>query len=104
MESSQAVPPPYLATPLRLEPFRALTLAPQRVGDAAAARAFGRPYREVAGRLRRWEATGRVLRDDEPAVYLHEYTAGGITVRGLVGALDMSRRAADLDSRAVLPS
>ncbi len=43
----------------------------------AAARAFGRPYREVAGRLRRWEATGRVLRDDEPAVYLHEYTAGG---------------------------
>ncbi len=103
MESSQAVSPPYLATPLRLEPFRALTLAPQRVGDAAAARAFGRPYREVAGRLRRWEATGRVLRDDEPAVYLHEYTAGGITVRGLVGALDMSRRAADLDSRAVLP-
>ncbi len=25
--------------------------------------------------------------DDRPAVYLHEYTAGGITVRGLVGGL-----------------
>ncbi|GAA2120466.1 DUF1015 family protein [Nocardioides bigeumensis] len=103
MEPSQAVTPPYLATPLRLEPFRALTLAPQRVGDAAAARAFARPYREVAGRLRRWQATGRVLRDETPGLYLHEYTADGITVRGIVGALDMSRRAPDLASRAVLP-
>jgi uncharacterized protein (DUF1015 family) len=103
MESSQAVTPPYLATPLKLEPFRALTLAPHRVGDAAAARAFARPYREVAGRLRRWQATGRVLRDDSPGLYLHEYTSNGITVRGVVGALDMSRRAPDLASRAVLP-
>ena len=38
-----------------------------------------------------------------PRVYLHEYTSGGITVRGLVGALDMSRRATDLAERAVLP-
>ena len=78
-------------------------LAPYRVGDAGAGRAFARPYREVAGRLRRWEAAGRVLHDPEPAVYLHEYTSGGITVRGLVGALDMSRRATDLAERAVLP-
>ena len=78
-------------------------LAPYRVGDAGAGRAFARPYREVAGRLRRWEAAGRVIHDPEPAVYLHEYTSGGITVRGLVGALDMSRRATDLAERAVLP-
>ena len=103
MESSEAVTPPYLATPLQLEPFRALMLAPYRVGDAGAGRAFARPYREVAGRLRRWEAAGRVIHDAEPAVYLHEYTSGGITVRGLVGALDMSRRATDLAERAVLP-
>ena len=103
MESSEAVTPPYLATPLQLEPFRALMLAPYRVGDAGAGRAFARPYREVAGRLRRWEAAGRVIHDPEPAVYLHEYTSGGITVRGLVGALDMSRRATDLAERAVLP-
>jgi uncharacterized protein (DUF1015 family) len=103
MDSGEAVTPPYLATPLQLEPFRAVMLAPYRVGDAGAARAFARPYREVAGRLRRWEAAGRVTRDQEPAVYLHEYTSGGITVRGLVGALDMSRRAADLASRAVFP-
>jgi uncharacterized protein (DUF1015 family) len=103
VDSSEAVTPPYLATPLQLDPFRAVMLAPYRVGDAAAARAFARPYREVAGRLRRWESSGRVVRDEEPAIYLHEYTSGGITVRGLVGALDMSRRAADLASRAVLP-
>ena len=103
VDSSEAVTPPYLATPLELAPFRAVMLAPHRVGDAAAARAFARPYRDVADRLRRWEASGRVLHDEVPALYLHEYTSGGITVRGLVGALDMSRRAADLDSRAVLP-
>lgn len=103
MDSSKAVTPPYLATPLRLEPFCALMLAPHRVGNAAAARAFGRPYRDVASRLRRWETSGRVTRDLVPAIYLHEYTAGGITIRGLVGALDTSRRAEDLAGRAVLP-
>jgi uncharacterized protein (DUF1015 family) len=103
MDSGEAVTPPYLATPLEMEPFRAVMLAPYRVGDAGAARAFARPYREVAGRLLRWETAGRVTRDTEPALYLHEYTSGGITVRGLVGALDMSRRAADLASRAVFP-
>lgn len=97
------VVPPYLATPFRLEPFRALMLAPYRVGDPGSARAFARPYREVANRLRRWETAGRVRRDDEPALHLHEYTAGGLTVRGIVGALDMSRRAADLTGRAVYP-
>lgn len=103
MDSGQVVAPPYLATPLHLEPFRALMLAPYRVGDPGSARAFARPYRDVAERLRRWEIAGRVHRDAEPALYLHEYTSGGITVRGLVGALDLSRRAADLAHRAVYP-
>ena len=44
--------PALVARPLRLVPFRALMLAPSRIGDPASARAFARPYRDVAGRLR----------------------------------------------------
>ncbi len=97
------ITPAYVAKPLRLEPFRALLLTSTRVGDPSSARAFARPYRDVAARLREWEAAGRVTRDDEPALYLHEYTAGGLTVRGLVGALAIDRRADRLDDRAVWP-
>lgn len=100
---ASVVTPPHVARPLRLLPFRGITLAPSRIGDPASMRAFMRPYREVAERLRRSEARGRVTHDPEPAVYLHEYTAGGITIRGLVGALDISRRARSRDDVAVLP-
>ena len=103
MDSSVVVTPPYLAGPLRLHPFRGLMLAPSRIGDPAAARAFARPYRDVAARLTRWQALGQVHHDDAPAVYLHEYTAGGITVRGLVGALDLAHRAQDRAQRVVYP-
>jgi uncharacterized protein (DUF1015 family) len=103
MDSSVVVTPPYLAGPLRLHPFRGLMLAPSRIGDPAAARAFARPYRDVAARLTRWQAQGQVHHDDAPAVYLHEYTAGGITVRGLVGALDISHRAQNPAERVVYP-
>ena len=103
MDSSSVVTPPYVAGPLRLEPFHGLRLAPARVGDPSSARAFARPYRDVAARLTRWERQGHIARDAEPALYLHEYTAGGITIRGLVGALDVSQRAAKPDDRAILP-
>lgn len=103
MDESAVVTPPYVARPLRLHPFRALMLVNSRVGDPASARAFARPYRSVDERLRRWEETGRVRRDEQPAVYLHEYTAGGLTVRGLVGALDLSRRAERPEDAAVFP-
>lgn len=89
--------------PFRLEPFRGLVLSPRRVGDPASARAFARPYRDVANRLRRWEKQGHVTRDAAPAVYLHEYSADGMTIRGLVGGLDVSRRSADSSGRVVLP-
>jgi uncharacterized protein (DUF1015 family) len=36
-------------------------------------------------------------------VYLHEYTAAGITIRGLVGLVDVSRRATRPEDRAILP-
>jgi len=78
-------------------------LAAARVGDPSSARAFARPYRDVTKRLDRWEQQGRILRDPTPAVYLHEYTAGGITVRGIVGALELSLRADSLQDRVILP-
>lgn len=97
------VTPPYVAKPLGLAPFRGMMLSPARVGDPASARAFARPYRAVAARLQEWQRRGHVVVDEEPALYLHEYTAGGLTVRGIVGALDLSRRATGLDDRAVWP-
>ncbi len=103
MDSSSVVPPPYVAGPLRLEPFPGLMLSPARIGDPSSARAFARPYRDVAARLGRWERQGHISRDREPALYLHEYTAGGITIRGLVGALDVSKRAARAADRAIMP-
>lgn len=103
MDFAAVITPPYVAKPLRLEPFQALLLAPSRVGDPASARAFARPYRAVPTRLLEWEEAGRLTRIAAPALFLHEYTAGGITIRGLVGALSIKRRAAGLDDRAVWP-
>ncbi|GAB4004378.1 DUF1015 family protein [Nocardioides ultimimeridianus] len=103
MDAVTLVPPPYVAGPLRLHPFAALRLVPRRVGDPTTGRAFARPYRDVAARLSRWQTRGLLERDAEPALYLHEYSANGITVRGLVGALDVSRRATRPEDRAVLP-
>ncbi len=103
MDSGPVVIPPYLAGPLRLHPFRGLMLAPSRIGDPASARAFARPYRDVAARLETWQRRGQAQRDQQRAVYLHEYTAGGITVRGLVGALDVSRLAQSRADRVVFP-
>lgn len=86
---SAAVEPPPTPAPLRLHPFRALGLSPIGVGDPASAQLFARPYSAVPDRVTRWLSGGRLLSDADPAVYLHEYTAGGVTVRGLVGALDL---------------
>jgi uncharacterized protein (DUF1015 family) len=80
-----------------------LSLAPRRVGDPASARAFARPYRGVPQRLETWCKRGLAHRDDEPAVYLHEYSDSGLTVRGLVGCLDLSHPAHTAAQRQVLP-
>ena len=103
MPSRPAASPPFVAGPFRLHPFRGLMLAPGRVGDPASGRAFARPYRQVAKRLRSWERQGRVLHHERPAVYVHEYSTGGVTVRGLVGALDVSVRTEDSAAKVVLP-
>ena len=103
MDSPAVVTAPHIAGPLHLHPFRALGLAPRRIGDPASARAFARPYRDVLARLDNWVARGHAHRDDDPAVYLHEYSSEGIVVRGLVGALDVSRLASTPGDRVVFP-
>ena len=103
MDASPTVSPPSVGRPLRLLPFRGWRLTAGRIGDPATARLFARPYREVSERLDGWAADGQLLRDEEPAVYVHEYTADGLTVRGLVGALDIADRASTPVDRAVLP-
>ena len=103
MDSSRVVGPPSVGRPLRLMPFRGRRLAPGRIGDPATGRLFARPYRDVAQRLARWRSDGHLLEDPQAAVYVHEYTAAGLTVRGLVGALDLAHRADTAQERAVVP-
>jgi uncharacterized protein (DUF1015 family) len=103
MDPGVVAAPTLVARPLRLDPFRALMLAPNRIGAHVSARAFARPYPDVAERLAAWQRTGQVQRDAAPALYLHEYTAAGITVRGLVGALDLTHTAKSLAEVAVFP-
>lgn len=97
------VTPPYLATPLRMSPFFGHLLQPSRVGDPASARLFSRPYGAVANRFHQWHERGRITVDGRAALYLHEFTSGADTVRGIVGALDLTHRAAVAADRAVWP-
>lgn len=103
MDSGVVATPTLVAQPLRLEPFRALMLHPSRIGAQASARSFARPYRDVAERFATWQSTGQVTHDPEPALYLHEYTASGVTVRGMVGTLDLRWAASHRDQVAVFP-
>jgi uncharacterized protein (DUF1015 family) len=43
------------------------------------------------------------VQDPEPGVYVHEYTGDGLTIRGIVGALDIAHAASSTDDRAVMP-
>jgi uncharacterized protein (DUF1015 family) len=103
MESGRPTVPPFVAGPLQLSPFRAVSLAPRRVGDPASARVFARPYRGVVQRLQAWQRRGLAVHDETPAVYLHEYSDSGLTVRGLVGTLDLSHLARDRAEQRIFP-
>ncbi len=94
MEATAEPEPAYLGRPLRLHAFRGQTLPARRVGGGASARALARPYREQAAEL---------AADPAPAIYLHEYTVAGLTVRGIVGALDLTSRASRPEDSPVLP-
>jgi len=103
MDTGAVVTPPHGTGVVRLLPFQGISLAPRRIGGLSSVRAFTRPYRAVPDRLVRWERRGQATHDRRAAVYLHEYTAGGITIRGLVGALDLSHPAGSGPEVAVLP-
>lgn len=71
------------------------------MANPGTARAFSRPYRDVARRLVRWQEEGFVDLDLTPALYLHEYTSHQMTIRGIVGGLELSSRAVNDEERAV---
>lgn len=52
-------------------------------------RVFARPYRSVPARILDWRRQRHLRVDIEPAIYLHEYTYNGVTIRGLVATLDL---------------
>lgn len=95
--------PSPTAGPLDLAPFHALRLSGPRVGDPRLMRLLARPrdrdHRVVEGWIRR----GLAVRDETASLHLHEYGAGRSRVRGLVGALDISRTATPGGAAAVLP-
>lgn len=76
---------------LVLRPFRALRLRESFVGAPVANRIFARPYRSAARRLQDWQRQRHVRLDAAPALYIHEYTSSGVSVRGIVGELDVTR-------------
>ncbi|MDQ1104241.1 DUF1015 family protein [Nocardioides zeae] len=75
--------------PFDLAPFGATRLSPARVGDPASARLLARPHRAVSERIQRWRRLGNLTQDDAPALYVHEYSSQGLTVRALVGLADL---------------
>ncbi|CAA9353079.1 MAG: Related to HTH domain of SpoOJ/ParA/ParB/repB family, involved in chromosome partitioning [uncultured Nocardioidaceae bacterium] len=62
-------------------------------------RRFERPYLAVRERLRKWREKGYLRADADAGLYLYQYTADGVTVRGLVGAVALREEA----ERVILP-
>jgi uncharacterized protein (DUF1015 family) len=115
--------------PLVLAPFRGLRFNPDVVGDLGTvvsppydvldaaivqeleqanrhnvvrlilSRYFEPPYRAVRRRLENWRDHRYLQADDDAGLYLYEYTADGVTVRGLIGLLGLR----DEQERVVLP-
>jgi uncharacterized protein (DUF1015 family) len=115
--------------PFVLRPFRGLRFAAETVGDLGTvvsppydvldadtvrdleaanrrnivrlilSRRFERPYAAVRERLRKWRDKSFLRADDEPAIYLYEYTADATTVRGLIGLVGLRQE----HERVVLP-
>jgi uncharacterized protein (DUF1015 family) len=115
--------------PFTLSPFRGLRFDPETVGDLGTvvsppydvldaetvrdleaanrrnivrlilSRRFERPYLAVRDRLTSWRQKSYLRPDEDPALYLYEYTVDGATVRGLVGLVGLRTE----DERIVLP-
>lgn len=115
--------------PFTLRPFRGLRFVPEAVGDLGTvisppydvldaetvrdleaanrrnivrlilARRYERPYRAVRDRLHTWRDRSFLRADEEPALYLYEYTVDTTTVRGLIGAVGLRPES----ERVILP-
>jgi uncharacterized protein (DUF1015 family) len=115
--------------PFELAPFRGLRFDPETVGDLGTvvsppydvldadtvrdleaanrrnivrlilSRRFKRPYVAVRERLRKWRDKSFLRADDDPALYLYEYTVDDSTVRGLIGVVGLRLE----DERVILP-
>jgi uncharacterized protein (DUF1015 family) len=115
--------------PLTLVPFRGLRFDPATVGDLSTvisppydvldaetvrtlesanrrnivrlilSRRFERPYLAVRDRLQSWRDKSFLRADDEPTLYVYEYTAEQATVRGLIGLVGLR----DEEEGVVLP-
>ena len=62
-------------------------------------RRFEKPYLAVRERLHAWRTKAFLRADDDPALYLYEYTVDGTTVRGLIGVVGLRGE----QERVILP-
>ena len=115
--------------PFTLRPFRGLRFAPETVGDLGTvvsppydvldaetvrdleaanrrnivrlilSRGFEQPYVAVRQRLHKWREKSYLRPDDEPALYLYQYSVDGTTVRGLIGVAGLREES----ERVILP-
>ncbi len=115
--------------PFRLAPFRGLRFDPETVGDLSTvvsppydvldadtvrrleqanrhnivrlilSRRFERPYVAVRERLEDWRRCSYLLADERPSLYVYEYTAEQVTVRGLIGLAALREES----ERVILP-
>ncbi|QNN52613.1 DUF1015 domain-containing protein [Nocardioides mesophilus] len=127
--ASVSPPDPAGRRPLRLAPFRGLRFAAETVGSLSSvisppydvldadtvrsleqanrhnivrlilSRRYERPYVAVRERLEAWRDQSYLRADDEPALYVYEYTAEQMTVRGLIGAVALREE----EERVILP-
>src|SRR3954449_5380563 len=115
--------------PFTLRPFRGLRFDPETVGDLGTvvsppydvldadtvrdleaanrrnivrlilSRRFERPYLAVRQRLHKWRDKSFLRADEDPALYLYEYTVDDTTVRGLIGVVGLRPE----EERVILP-
>ena len=92
------ISPPYDV--LDAETVRDLEAANRRnIVRLILSRRFPRPYLAVRDRLQKWRDKAYLRADEEPALYLYEYRADAMTVRGLIGLVGLRAEA----DRVVLP-
>ena len=95
---STVISPPYDV--LDADTVRTLEQANRRnIVRLILSRRFERPYLAVRDRLQKWRDKGALRVDDEPALYVYEYTAEQATVRGLIGLVGLRTE----DEGVVLP-